>query len=589
MWNPKTESCEIGWITSSDAGHSQIAGSRELASVTDSELKDIAINKEAYFNPNCIMTDIARTKPFRRCDSCGVKTKNCLGLKVNVGNAICILILVVAMNIESSFVSNLLIFACMIMYTVISMLINRETDRMVEITTERLASMEALAVTRVEKAKAEHEALYDTLTQLPNRRLLNDRLHQLMNKRSLNYNAILFLDLDHFKTLNDTLGHEKGDLLLKQVAERLTHATRKSDTVARLGGDEFVVVLDNLGESEEEASRQTGTICTNILGALSTQFFLDSIDYTCSTSIGAVIFKGNDTSTDDLLKQADLAMYKSKASGRNTFHLFDAGMMESVIEHAQLKAALENALQENQFQLHYQPQVTTEGFVTGAEALLRWNRPEHGIVSPDQLASLKENICLNLPLAKWILNNVCHQLVDWASRPEMAHLTLEVNISVHQFRQPDFVTQIQEILKNSGVNPGRLILGLSEKSLASNVPDVLKKMNALVNEGIRFSLDDFGLSSTSLLHLQQLPISQMKIDRFFVSSVLEDPGKAALVKMIVAVAQSLESPLIAVGVETVEQRDFIVNAGCNTQQGHLFSQALPVTDFEVLEKTMGVH
>ncbi len=552
--------------------------------MTNSELSDIAI-KEEHFNPNCIMTDIARTKPFRRCDGCGVKTKNCLGLKVNVGNAICILILVVAMNVESSLLSNLLIFACMVIYTAISMHINRETDRMVEITTERLTSMEALAVTRVEKAKAEHQALYDTLTQLPNRRLLNDRLHQLMNKRSINYNAILFLDLDHFKTLNDTLGHEKGDLLLKQVAERLTHATRKSDTVARLGGDEFVVVLDNLGELEIEASKQTGVICTNILRSLSTQFQLGNIDYTCTSSIGAAIFKGNDISTDDLLKQADLAMYKSKSSGRNAFHLFDAGMMEEVLEHAQLKTALENAMLEKQFQIYYQPQVTTNGVVTGAEALLRWDRPKHGIVSPGQLSSLKEYICQNLPLAKWVLNAVCRQLADWASKPEMAHLTLEVNISVHQFRQPDFVTQVREILKDTGANPGRLKFGLSEKSLLSNIPNVMEKMNLLVNDGIGFSLDDFGLSSSSLLQLQLLPISQMKIDRFFVSNVLEDASKAAMVKTIVAVAQSLDCSLVSVGVETADQKDFMINTGCNTHQGYYFSQALPVADFETCETT----
>jgi diguanylate cyclase (GGDEF)-like protein/PAS domain S-box-containing protein len=385
-------------------------------------------------------------------------------------------------------------------------------------------------------------AFFDPLTHLPNRTLLKDRLKQAMTagNRSGNFNAVLFLDLDQFKTLNDTLGYENGDLLLLQAAQRLVSIVREGDTVARLGGDEFVVVLVNMHGTAEETAKQTEIIGNKILADLSRMYQFGDIEYRCTASIGAALFQGHETSIDELLKQAELAMYKSKTSGRNSFHFFYQEMETVVIERVALETGLRKAIQENQLLLHYQAQVIGENStVTGAEALVRWQHPQRGMVSPAEFIPLAEETGLILPLGLWVLETACVQLSVWSSQPAMEHLTLAVNVSAHQFRQPDFVDQVLAVLKNSGANPQRLKLELTESLLVNNVEDIIKKMSALKDHGVRFSLDDFGTGYSSLSYLKRLPLFQLKIDQSFVRDILVDPNDAAIAKTIVTLAQSL--------------------------------------------------
>ena len=446
-----------------------------------------------------------------------------------------------------------------------------------------------LAVVRdiTERKKAESKinelAFYDPLTGLPNRTLLLDRLKQAMtaSNRSETCGAVLFIDLDHFKTLNDSRGHDKGDLLLRQVAQRLTACVRDGDTVARLGGDEFVVVLESLNGNIQEAANQTENVCEKILAALGQTYRLGDIDHRSTASIGATLFYGHETSIDDLLKQADLAMYKAKDMGRNVLSFFDPVMQTVVMERVALEADLREAVQKRQFVLHYQAQVVGAGHVTGAEALVRWQHPGRGMVPPAEFIPLAEETGLILPLGGWVLEAACSQLALWASRSEMAHLTVAVNVSAQQFREADFVDSVLAVLRQTGANPRRLKLELTESLLVSNVQDIIEKMHALKAKGVGFSLDDFGTGYSSLSYLRRLPLDQLKIDKSFVRDVLSDPNNAAIAKTIVALAQSLGLGVIAEGVETATQRDFLANSGCNAYQGYFFSRPLPIAGFEL--------
>jgi diguanylate cyclase (GGDEF)-like protein/PAS domain S-box-containing protein len=425
-------------------------------------------------------------------------------------------------------------------------------------------------------------AFYDTLTQLPNRRLLNDRLIQAMatSNRCGCYGALLFLDLDHFKTLNDTLGHDKGDLLLQQVAQRLVTCVREGDTVARLGGDEFVVMLEGLSEHPEEAATQTEMVGEKILATLNQPYRLSGHENRSTPSIGVTLFGGHQTSIDELLKQADLAMYQSKTAGRNTLRFFDPKMQALVSERAALEVDLREAMRLQQFMLYYQPQVIGDGRITGAEALLRWQHPQRGLVSPADFIPLAEESGLILPLGHWVLETACTQLALWAGWPEMAHLTVAVNVSTRQFRHPDFVDQVLAVLGKTGANPHRLKLELTESLLVENVQEVIAKMVALKSRGVGFSLDDFGTGYSSLSYLKRLPLDQLKIDQSFVSDVLTDPNDAAIAKTIIALAQSLGLGVIAEGVETEGQRNFLADHGCDAYQGYLFSRPLPLEAFQ---------
>ena len=430
--------------------------------------------------------------------------------------------------------------------------------------------------------KIEELAFFDALTHLPNRTLLLDRLKQAMTSGNRNhtYGAVLFIDLDHFKTLNDTLGHDQGDVLLRQVARRLSDCLREGDTVARLGGDEFVVVLERLSPNEREAATQTEALGEKILAALNQPYQLGTLDHRSTASIGATLFLGQETSIDDLLKQADLAMYKSKEMGRNGLRFFDPGMQTIVIERAALESDLRRAIREDQFVLHYQAQVAGEGRVTGAEALVRWRHPVRGMVAPADFIALAEDTGLILPLGQWVLRKACTQLADWAGRPALAHLAIAVNVSAKQFREPDFVGSVLAALRESGANPHRLKLELTESLLVDNVQDVIEKMHALKAKGVGFALDDFGTGYSSFSYLKRLPLDQLKIDQSFVRDVLIDPNDAAIARTIVALAQSLGLGVIAEGVETQTQRDFLASSGCHAYQGYFFSRPLPLDGFE---------
>ncbi len=437
-----------------------------------------------------------------------------------------------------------------------------------------------------ERKKAEAQindlAFFDQLTRLPNRTLFFDRLKQAMaaSARSGAFGALLFIDLDNFKSLNDTLGHDVGDLLLKEVAQRLTAAVREGDTVARLGGDEFLVLLPGLSGDAAEAGSGVETVAEKILEALGRPYRLKSDAHRSTASIGVALFKGDGATIDELMKQADIAMYKAKDAGRNLTHFFDPTLEAAVKERVALEADLRRALDEKQFLLYYQAQVAEDGRLIGAEALVRWQHPLRGMVAPGEFIPLAEESGLILPLGYWVLRTACAQLVAWAERPELARLSVSVNVSPRQFHQIDFVDQVLAVLTITGANPLRLKLELTESLLVENMQDIIAKMSALKAVGVSFSLDDFGTGYSSLSYLKRLPLDQLKIDQSFVRDVLTDPNDAAIARTIVALGQSLGMGVIAEGVETEAQRDFLAGHGCHAYQGYFFSRPLPLDGFE---------
>jgi diguanylate cyclase (GGDEF)-like protein/PAS domain S-box-containing protein len=432
-------------------------------------------------------------------------------------------------------------------------------------------------------------AFYDPLTRLPNRLLLMDRLQQAMARsaRSGRAGALLFIDLDNFKTINDTLGHDMGDLLLQQVALRLVKCVRDSDTVARLGGDEFVVLLEQLGESKAEGEEHVRGVGKKILAALNQPFRFDRYEHHSTPSIGIALFSNDHDSPGDLLKQADLAMYQAKAAGRNTLRYFAPGMQAAVSERAALETDLRQSLRENEFVLHYQPQVDGAGKMTGVEALVRWRHPVRGMVSPAEFIPLAEETGLILALGQWVLETACMQLAAWAACPRAAHLDVAVNVSARQFRHPDFFDQVVAALARTGANPHRLKLELTESVMVENVEDTIEKMTALKARGIGFSLDDFGTGYSSLSYLKRLPLDMLKIDRSFVSDGLSNANEAAIAKTIIALGQSLGLAVIAEGVETLEQKDFLARNGCHAYQGYLFGRPMELAALEEFMKAQG--
>jgi diguanylate cyclase (GGDEF)-like protein/PAS domain S-box-containing protein len=437
-----------------------------------------------------------------------------------------------------------------------------------------------------ERKRAEEEirnlAFYDPLTQLPNRRLLMDRLNHalLISERTSGEGALLFIDLDKFKTLNDTRGHHVGDLHLMQVAGRLKDCLREGDTVARWGGDEFIVLLEGLGDDAQEAARRAGLVTSKILAKLNETYQLQGHEHHSSPSIGVVMFRGRTLSADELLQRADLAMYQAKGAGRNTVSVYDPSMQAAVSRHARLEADLRQALQGGQFLLYYQPQVGIDGHVLGAEALLRWNHPERGIVAPGEFVSVAEESGLIIPLGQWILRTACRQLRAWSEQPATAQLGLAVNISARQFHDPQFVEQTLALLDESGIDPRRLKLELTESVLIQNLEGIVDKMHALMQRGVRFSLDDFGTGYSSLSYLKRLPLEQLKIDRSFVRDIFNDENDVAIVRAIVTLGQSLGLQVIAEGVEEERQWRFLESIGCQAFQGYFFGRPVPIAEFE---------
>ncbi len=409
-------------------------------------------------------------------------------------------------------------------------------------------------------------AFYDPLTGLPNRRLLMDRLAQSLaaSARHMRKGALLFVDLDNFKAINDTVGHFQGDLVLEQVAKRLKACVREGDTVARLGGDEFVVMLEDLSEQNIEAATVAEAIAEKVLATLVQTYQLGSYEHRGSASIGITLFgDGLHESIDEPLKRADLAMYQAKTAGRNTLRFFDPKMQAVVTARAAMEAGLWEALEKRQFLLHYQAQVSGERLITGVEALVRWLHPQRGLVSPAEFIPLSEETGLILPLGRWVLEAACAQLVQWASRTEMADLTISVNVSAQQFSQADFVADVLAVLESTGANPKRLKLELTESLLVTRIESVIAKMDALKARGVGFSLDDFGTGYSSLAYLKRLPLDQLKIDQSFVQDILSDTNDAAIAKMVVVLASSLGLSVIAEGVETEAQRAFLAQQGCH--------------------------
>ena len=437
--------------------------------------------------------------------------------------------------------------------------------------------------------KIEHLAFYDSLTDLPNRRLLMDRLEQSVSNRVRHKRkgALILLDIDNFKTLNDTLGHCVGDQFLVEVATRLRASVREGDTVARHGGDEFVLILENLND-DKLAAVQAEVVASKILRALSQPYLLElnidgesksSHSYNCTSSIGIALFGDESISATELIKRADTAMYQAKANGRNALSFFAPEMQEVVTTRALLQEDLHQGVRDKQFCLYYQPQVGASGKCIGAEALIRWQHPDRGMIAPDEFIPLAESNGLILPIGKWVIETACAQLVDWEKLPDMSQLTLAINVSAVQFHHKDFVENLLSIIRITGADPAKLKLELTESLLLDDVEGVIAKMRALKDKGISFSLDDFGTGYSSLSYLKRLPLDQLKIDRSFVMDVMTDPNDAAIARTIVALAKSMEMTVIAEGVETEEQCEFLANNGCTTYQGYLFSRPLPIEDF----------
>lgn len=425
-------------------------------------------------------------------------------------------------------------------------------------------------------------AFSDPLTNLPNRRLLLDRLRLAFTTcaQTKRHAALFFIDLDDFKDLNDTRGHDVGDLLLQRVAQRLMTCVKDGNTVARLGGDEFVVLLENLSDVAENAVTQAESIGKRILAAINKPFKLEEALYYTTPSIGITLFNDHQTSVEEVLKQADLAMYQAKSAGRNTLRFFSPEMQERTLARVALEIDLREGLKQQQFSLHYQPQVDRTGKMTGAEALIRWNHPRRGLISPADFIPLAEETGLILPLGLWVLETACQQLKLWELNPDTSHLTLAVNVSARQFRQHDFVDQVLRTIEKTGITANKLKLELTESLLLDDVEDIIAKMARLKNKNVRFSLDDFGTGYSSLTYLKRLPLDQLKIDQSFVRDVLANTNDAIIARIIVNLAQSLGLEVIAEGVETSAQLDFFASHGCFSYQGFLFSRPLKLDDLE---------
>lgn len=437
-----------------------------------------------------------------------------------------------------------------------------------------------------ERRQAEEQirnlAYFDTLTSLPNRRLLLDRLGQALiaSNRSQEFGALMILDLDNFKVLNDSQGHDVGDLLLVEVARRLVACVRQEDTVSRLGGDEFVVMAEGLGTDEASAANQVEAIGEKIRSMLNQPYALSRNGQHHSTSsIGVTLFRGQELPLDDLLKQADVALYQAKGGGRNTIRFFNPAMQAAIDSRSVMEAALRTGMQDEELHLFYQPQIDQDGRLTGAEALLRWLPANQPPVSPAQFIPLAEDTGLIIPIGLWVLQTACAQLKAWERNPRTCELQIAVNVSARQFRQPDFVEQVRDTLQSSGANPARLKLELTESVVLENVEEVVERMLQIKDLGVTFSLDDFGTGFSSLSYLKRLPLDQVKIDQSFVRDVTTDPNDAAIVRAIIAISLSLGLHVIAEGVETEAQRVFLSDNGCMNYQGYLFGKPLPIAEW----------
>ena len=404
--------------------------------------------------------------------------------------------------------------------------------------------------------------------------MLLDRLRQALAKhaRGLQQGALLFIDLDNFKDLNDTLGHDTGDQLLQQVAKRLSEHVRAQDTLARLGGDEFVLMLEGLSLIPAQAANQVEQVGRKLVSALAAPYPLGEGDYVSTASVGIALFPNDRCSVEEVLKRADLAMYQAKAAGRNAMRFFDPQMQADVTARASLENDLRQSLVQEQFVLHYQAQVDAQGQLIGAEALVRWRHPTRGQIEPADFIAVAKSTGLILPLGRLILRRACEQLAAWAEHPYLRNLTLAVNVSAKQFHHPDFLSDVNTALVASGANPHRLELELTESQLVENVDSLIQKMEQLRAQGVKLALDDFGAGYSSLICLKRLPLDHLKVDQVFIHDLLEQQSNAAIVRTILALGLNLQLHVTAEGVETHEQFDSLKHMGCHRFQGYLFSQ-----------------
>ena len=430
---------------------------------------------------------------------------------------------------------------------------------------------------KLAEAEIQRLAFYDELTGLPNRRLLMDRLERAASlcARDGKHGALLFLDLDNFKSINDTMGHDWGDQLLVQVGSRIGACVRATDTVARLGGDEFVAVLQGLSPDARAAAGEAEAVAQKMLAALNQPYVVQASEVHSTPSIGIALFRDVQLPVQELLKRADLAMYQAKAQGRNTLSFFDPAMQAAASARSALEGDMRQGLVRGEFLLHYQPVVDEAGHVLGAEALVRWNHPVRGMVSPAEFIPVAEQTGLILPLGRQVLTLACRQLAQWGAAPQTASWSLAVNVSAQEFRQPDFVEEVLSVLRAGGANPAHLKLELTESLLLHDVEDSILKMHALRTHGVSFSLDDFGTGYSSLSYLKRLPLDQLKIDQSFVRDVLTDPHDATIACTIITLAHSLGLDVVAEGVESEGQRGFLLRNGCRKFQGYLFGRPGP--------------
>jgi len=450
---------------------------------------------------------------------------------------------------------------------------------------ERYAHLSQLVLERKEhEDEISYIAFHDPLTRLPNRRLLIDRLQQALDAgdRTGRHGAVIFIDLDNFKSLNDTKGHDVGDLMLSEVANRLIEHMRKGDTVARLGGDEFIVMTTDLDEDYSKSALQAELIGEKILSILSQPFVLDGYEHYCTASLGIIIFCGNTLSVGNLLKHADTAMYQSKHAGRNTLHFFDPSMQEAIEARLSIQSDLRKAISENQFKLYYQVQVDHQNKILGAEALIRWHHPKRGQVSPLEFIPIAEETGIILQIGHYVLETACRQLKIWEAKPETKDLYLAINVSLYQFKQSNFVDEVKAVLYETQANPERLEIELTESMVVENVDEIINKMQQLQSIGVRFSMDDFGTGYSSLASIKHLPISQLKIDKSFVNEIATNPNDAAIAKTIIAMGNILGLNVIAEGVENEAQLAILKEYDCPTFQGYLFGRPLPIEELELL-------
>ena len=417
-------------------------------------------------------------------------------------------------------------------------------------------------------------AFFDPLTGLANRRMLTERLRQALTNHAgeKRHGALIFIDLDNFKTLNDTRGHQHGDRLLRQVAQRLQSCVRDSDAVARIGGDEFVIMMEDIGSSAADAARYAESAGYKILHALNEAYQLGGDETHSTPSIGIALFDTASDDIDEVLKCADLAMYQAKEAGRNTLRFFDPAILTRVSEQSALEVELRRALKDRQFSLHFQPQFDRLGRIVGAEALLRWFHPERGMVSPADFIPVAERSGLILPIGRWVMANACEQLSAWQRDPATRGITLAVNVSARQFRHPDFVAEVEQVMRDYDTPPELLQIELTESLLLDDMEEAIGRMQRLRSLGVEFALDDFGTGYSSLSYLKRLPLSQLKIDRSFVRDVLTDPNDAAITRTIIALGRSLGLEVLAEGVETAEQHRFLMEQGCDVFQGYLLAR-----------------